>query len=155
MRCIVKILNQCILSFALITSISTYAQEETEGEPTTIQGLLQLVEQGRTTEQGVNAKREADFLADKNKQAAILAAEKRELARQERIADQLEEEYKKNDAILVVKEAAYKKELGSLVELFGHLQSSAGEASACVYSIPLAAKVPSLGDGVILLRQVA
>ena len=95
-----------------------------------IQGLLQLVEQGRTTEQSVNAKREAEFLADKNKQAAKLAAEKRELARQEKIADQLEAEYKKNDAILVVKEAAYKKELGSLVELFGHLQSSAGEASA-------------------------
>ena len=51
------------------------------------------------------------FLADKNKQAAKLAAEKRELARQEKIADQLEAEYKKNDAILVVKEAAYKKEL--------------------------------------------
>ena len=84
-----KILNKCILSFALISSISTYAQEETEGEPSTIQGLLQLVEQGRTTEQGVNAQREDDFLADKNKQAAILAAEKRELARQERIADQL------------------------------------------------------------------
>ena len=125
-----KILNKCILSFALIASVSTYSQEAAEGEPTTIQGLLQLVEQGRTTEQGINAKREADFLADKNKQAAILAAEKRELARQERIADQLEAEYKKNDAILVVKEAAYKKELGSLVELFGHLQSSAGEASA-------------------------
>ena len=95
-----KILNKCILSFALITSISTYAQEATVGEPSTIQGLLQLVEQGRTTEQGVNAKREADFLADKNKQAAKLAAEKRELARQEKIADQLEAEYKKNDAIL-------------------------------------------------------
>ena len=125
-----NILNKYILSFALIASVSTFAQEATEGEPTTIQGLLQLVEQGRTTEQGVNAKREADFLADKNKQAAKLAAEKRELARQEKIADQLESEYKKNDAILVVKEAAYKKELGSLVELFGHLQSSAGEASA-------------------------
>ena len=125
-----NILNKYILSFALIASVSTFAQEATEGEPTTIQGLLQLVEQGRTTEQGINAKREADFLADKNKQAAKLAAEKRELARQEKIADQLEAEYKKNDAILVVKEAAYKKELGSLVELFGHLQSSAGEASA-------------------------
>jgi biopolymer transport protein ExbB len=125
-----KILNKYIISFALIASVSTFAQDEAEGEPTTIQGLLQLVEQGRTTEQGVNAKREADFIADKNKQAAKLAAEKRELARQEKIADQLEAEYKKNDAILVVKEAAYKKELGSLVELFGHLQSSAGEASA-------------------------
>ena len=92
--------------------------------------MLQLVEQGRTSEQNVNAQREAEFLANKNQQAAKLAAEKRELARQERIADQLEAEYKKNDAILVVKEAAYKKELGSLVELFGHLQSSAGEASS-------------------------
>jgi biopolymer transport protein ExbB len=125
-----KTLNKYILSFALIASVSTFTQEAAEGEPTTIQGLLQLVEQGRTTEQSVNAKREAEFLADKNKQASKLAAEKRELARQEKIADELEAEYKKNDAILVVKEAAYKKELGSLVELFGHLQSSAGEASA-------------------------
>ena len=79
------------------------SQESSDGEPTTIQGLLQLVEQGRTSEQNVNAQREAEFLANKNQQAAKLAAEKRELARQERIADQLEAEYKKNDAILVVK----------------------------------------------------
>ena len=124
-----KKLNKYILSLALIASVSLFAQDSAEGEPTTIQGLLQLVEQGRTTEQGVNAQREADFLADKNKQAAILAAEKRELARQERIADQLEAEYKKNEEILRVKEEAYQKELGSLVELFGHLQSSAGEAA--------------------------
>ena len=68
-------------------------------------------------------------MANKNKQAEILAAEKRELARQEKIADQLEAEYKKNEEILRVKEEAYQKELGSLVELFGHLQSSAGEAA--------------------------
>jgi biopolymer transport protein ExbB len=104
-----KTLNKYIFSLALIASVSTFAQDTNEEEPTTIQGLLQLVEQGRTTEQSVNAKREAEFLADKNKQAAKLAAEKRELARQEKIADELEAEYKKNDAILVVKEAAYKK----------------------------------------------
>jgi len=90
-----KNLNKFILSLALIASVSTFAQEAAEGEPTTIQGLLQLVEQGRTTEQSVNAKREAEFLADKNKQAAKLAAEKRELARQERIADQLEPNIRK------------------------------------------------------------
>ena len=50
-----NILNKYILSFALIASVSTFAQEAAEGEPTTIQGLLQLVEQGRTTEQGINA----------------------------------------------------------------------------------------------------
>jgi len=87
-----KTLNKYIFSLALIASVSTFGQDTNEGEPTTIQGLLQLVEQGRTTEQGVNAKREAEFLADKNKQAAKLAAEKRELARQEKIADELEAE---------------------------------------------------------------
>ena len=88
-----------------------------------------LVKEGKTKEQSANADREARFMANKNKQAEILAAEKRELARQERIADQLEAEYKKNEDILRVKEEAYQKELGSLVELFGHLQSSAGEAA--------------------------
>ena len=115
-----------IISFQNLT-----AQEETsDGEaPTTVQQLLELVKEGQVREQSENAKREAEFLANKNKQASILAAEKRELARQERIADQLEAEYKKNEEILRVKEEAYKKELGSLVELFGHLQSASGEAA--------------------------
>ena len=108
-----------------------YAQE-TEEEATeisTVEALLMLVKEGKTQEQSENANREAKFLANKNKQAELLASEKRELARQERIADQLEAEYKKNEEILRVKEEAYQKELGSLVELFGHLQSSAGEAA--------------------------
>ena len=108
-----------------------YAQE-TEEEATeisTVEALLMLVKEGKTQEQSENANREAKFLANKNKQAEILASEKRELARQERIADQLEAEYKKNEEILRVNEEAYQKELGSLVELFGHLQSSAGEAA--------------------------
>ena len=90
---------------------------------------LALVKEGKTKEQAANDERENAFLANKNKQASILAAEKRELVRQEKIADTLEAEYKKNEDILRVKEDAYKKELGSLVELFGHLQSSAGEAA--------------------------
>ena len=119
--------------FVLVLSFNTFifAQEAEDETPevSTVEALLMLVKEGKTKEQSENSKREAQFMADKNKQAAILAAEKRELARQERIADQLEAEYKKNEATLRVKEDAYKKELGSLVELFGHLQSSAGEAA--------------------------
>ena len=119
--------------FVLVITFNTFifAQEAEDETPevSTVEALLMLVKEGKTKEQSENSKREAQFMADKNKQAAILAAEKRELARQERIADQLEAEYKKNEEILRVKEEAYKKELGSLVELFGHLQSSAGEAA--------------------------
>jgi biopolymer transport protein ExbB len=98
-------------------------------EVSTVEALLALVKEGKTQEQATNSQREQSFMANKNKQASILAAEKRELARQEKIADTLEAEYKKNEEILRVKEEAYQKELGSLVELFGHLQSSAGEAA--------------------------
>ena len=119
--------------FVLVLSFNTFVfaqdSEEEANEVSTVEALLMLVKEGKTKEQTANSDREAKFMADKNKQASILAAEKRELARQEKIADQLEAEYKKNEAILVVKEEAYQKELGSLVELFGHLQSSAGEAA--------------------------
>ena len=124
------------LSILFVLSLSyssiVIAQESDDAdapEVSTVEQLLMLVKEGKTKEQTENSKREAEFLANKNKQAEILAAEKRELARQERIADQLEAEYKKNEEILRVKEEAYQKELGSLVELFGHLQSSAGEAA--------------------------
>ena len=123
------------LSILFVLSLTfngfVFAQEEQEegNEISTVEALLNLVKQGKTQEQSENSKREARFMANKNKQAEILAAEKRELAKQERIADQLEAEYKKNEEILRVKEEAYQKELGSLVELFGHLQSSAGEAA--------------------------
>ena len=122
-----KFLFALVLSFNVIL----FAQdtEEEAVEVSTVEQLLMLVKEGKTQEQSANAKREAKFMAEKNNQASILAAEKRELARQEKIADQLEAEYKKNEEILRVKEEAYQKELGSLVELFGHLQSSAGEAA--------------------------
>ena len=118
-----------VLSLTLSTFVVAQESEGDEAEISTVEALLQLVKEGKTKEQSANADREAKFMANKNEQAAILAAEKRELARQERIADQLEAEYKKNEEILRVKEEAYQKELGSLVELFGHLQSSAGEAA--------------------------
>ena len=109
--------------------VSSQEASEEVVEVSTVEALLALVKEGKTQEQAANSKREADFMANKNKQASILAAEKKELARQEKIADTLEAEYKKNEEILRVKEEAYQKELGSLVELFGHLQSSAGEAA--------------------------
>ena len=118
-----------VLSLTFNTFVFAQESEGDEAEISTVEALLQLVKEGKTREQSENADREAKFIANKNEQAAILAAEKRELARQERIADQLEAEYKKNEEILRVKEEAYQKELGSLVELFGHLQSSAGEAA--------------------------
>ena len=110
-------LSRFLLTLVLSFNVVLLAQdaEEEAVEVSTVEQLLMLVKEGKTQEQSANSEREAKFIAEKNNQASILAAEKRELARQEKMADQLEAEYKKNEEILRVKEEAYQKELGSLV----------------------------------------
>ena len=112
-----------IILTSLITSSYIFAQEVETPPPTNLDKLLELVKEGKTKEQSENRKREAEFKASRDKQDQILKAEQRELARQERIADQLEAEFKKNQEKLRIAEEAYLKQLGSLNELFGHMQS--------------------------------
>jgi biopolymer transport protein ExbB len=117
-----KYLKILFLTF-LISSGYAIAQESEVQAPSNLDKLLELVKEGKSQEQGENKKREAEFKAARDKQDQILKAEQRELARQERIADQLEAEFVKNQEKLRIAEEAYLKQLGSLNELFGHMQS--------------------------------
>ena len=112
-----------LLLTSLITSSYVFAQEVETPPPTNLDKLLELVKEGGSKEQAANKKREEEFKASRDKQDQILKAEQRELARQERIADQLEAEFKRNQEKLRIAEEAYLKQLGSLNELFGHMQS--------------------------------
>ena len=113
-----------LLISSLLFTANLFAQEaETAPAPTNLDKLLELVKEGRTQEQSDNDKREAEFKASRDKQNEILKAEQRELARQERIADELEEVFIANQEKLRIAEEAYLKQLGSLNELFGHMQS--------------------------------
>ena len=117
-----KYLKILLLSLFIISSYA-FAQETDVEAPTNLDKLLELVKEGKSKEQTENTKREAEFKAARDQQDQILKAEQRELARQERIADQLEEEFRKNQEKLRIAEEAYLKQLGSLNELFGHMQS--------------------------------
>ena len=112
------------LLFVLLAFFNINAQEELEVvEPSNLDMLLELVKEGKSKEQAENDRREDEFIAARNRQGEILAAEQRELARQERIADELEEIFRANQEKLRIAEEAYLKQLGSLNELFGHMQS--------------------------------
>ena len=112
------------LLFVLLAFFNINAQEELEVvEPSNLDMLLELVKEGKSKEQAENDRREDEFISARNRQGEILAAEQRELARQERIADELEEIFRANQEKLRIAEEAYLKQLGSLNELFGHMQS--------------------------------
>ena len=102
-----------LLLTSLIASSYALAQEADTPPPTNLDKLLELVKEGEAKEQAANRKREAEFKAKADQQNEIL----RELAKQERISDQLEAEFKKNQEKLRIAEEAYLKRLGSLNEL--------------------------------------
>ncbi len=117
-----KYIKITLLSFLIISSY-VHAQEDVDKAPTNLDQLLELVKKGKFQEQAENRKREAEFKTKVDEQDAILRREQNELERQERIADQLEEEFKNNQERIRVAEEAYLKKLGSLNEIFGHIQS--------------------------------
>ena len=120
------------LALLLLTfNQNAFSQEEVSNEsaPSSMEELLELVKEGKAREQAENAIREQEFLDNKERQAQLLDREKREEEKQERIAAELEAEFTRNEETLRVKDEAYKKELGSLIELFGHLQSTSSEAA--------------------------
>ena len=69
-----------VLSLTLNTFVVAQESEGDEAEISTVEALLQLVKEGKTKEQSANADREAKFMANKNEQAAILAAEKKRIS---------------------------------------------------------------------------
>ena len=118
-----NIISKYILTLLLFVSFLSISQESEEAVPTNLDKLLELVKEGKDQEQAENDQREEEFKNSRNRQQEILSAEQRELARQERIADELEEIFRANQELLRVAEEAYLKQLGSLNELFGHMQS--------------------------------
>ena len=109
--------KEIVLVFFIFASFLLAAREDVK-TPTTLDQLLERVKVNSADEQEINKKREVEFKAKVNQQDAILKSEQRELARQERIADKLEEEFKNNQERLRVAEEAYLKQLGSLKDVF-------------------------------------
>ena len=78
MKKFLSILFVLSLSYSAIV-IAQESDDADAPEVSTVEELLMLVKEGKTKEQTENSKREAEFLANKNKQAEILAAEKENL----------------------------------------------------------------------------
>lgn len=114
------------LSTALISlSISSAALQ---AAPLTLDGLLDQVQQGRINDAVVNADRIKSFKANKSQQSRNLKKMKTERVREEKRSSRLEDDFEKNEKAVVVAEKALRDRLGSLKELFGVLQQTAGDA---------------------------
>jgi biopolymer transport protein ExbB len=104
-------------------------QANAEGEPQSLDQLLQFVKQGQVTEAKENRAREQRFTKDKANQATAVRNAEAERTRQEQLSAQLEDTFEANELLVAAKQKQLKEKLGTLAELFGHLTSTAGDLS--------------------------
>ncbi len=96
----------------------------------TLNELLRFVKEGQITEAKENKAREARFSRDKANQAAELKRAEEERARQERLSEQLEDNFEENELLIAAKQEQLKEKLGALAELFGHLTAASGDLAS-------------------------
>lgn len=109
----------------LIGSMSLANAQE---DASSMGALLEQIEQGQARDSVEAQKREARFQASRNDQQKLLNNSRSERTREENRSETLELTFAKNQQLIVDARAALDKRLGALKELFGVLQTVAGDA---------------------------
>ena len=109
---------------------------------TNLDELLEQTRNQRTRQAQAHAAREQEFLANREKQAALLAEAQRERDLAEAHSKQLSVQFDANETRLAEQDALLTQRLGSLGELFGVVRQVAGDGTAVMYSSLLSAQYP-------------
>ena len=121
MKRITVILAAGLLAFGMGTAV---AQEEASS----MSELLRLIEQGKARDSQEAREREARFAQQRNQQQNLLNQARAERTRQENESARLEALFEQNQQEIITARAALDERLGALKELFGVLQTVAGDA---------------------------
>ena len=104
--------------------------------------LLREVKKIQGQEGKINREREAQFLAQKNKQQQLLSTAKAALAKQESLSQQLSAQLEVNETELSKLETQLKERSGILGELFGVARQAAGDLQADLNNSIISAEFP-------------
>jgi biopolymer transport protein ExbB len=107
-----------------------------------LQELLEQTRQARAAEAQQNAAREQQFLADRNKQAGLLATARAEKTAQENRAKALSATWDGNEKKLTDQRAVLEAKGGNLGELFGAVRIAAGDVQSVLYNSVINAQYP-------------
>ena len=115
-------------------------------EAMSLDTLLEQVQQGRIDESRENQAREEEFVRDKANQAELLQRANRERANLEAVSERLEKEFEANQDDIDILKQDLQEALGSLKELFGVLQTAAGDSRATFDASLTNIEYPYRGD---------
>ncbi len=104
--------------------------------------LLDQTRNARAKEAQVNAAREQQFLADRNRQAELLAQAQREKAAEDARSKALSAQFDANEKKLTELQALLDAKGGNLGELFGVTRQVAGDVSSVLFNSMITAQYP-------------
>ncbi len=121
--------------------ITTFAQAQPQ-QATSLDELLSQLQQGKIAQSKQNQQREAQFLAKRNEQEAMLKQVNTERNQQVNLSTNLELQYQDNEVKLANQADALNKRMGELKELFGVLQQVAGDTKSKFQNSVISAQIP-------------
>ncbi|MDX2411807.1 MAG: MotA/TolQ/ExbB proton channel family protein [Woeseiaceae bacterium] len=115
-----------ILAFGLL-SVGFGVANAQEQDAASMSELLDLIERGQARDSQEARQRESTFTQQRNQQQTLLNGARAERTRQENESARLEQLFENNNTRIVAARAALDERLGALKELFGVLQTVAGD----------------------------
>jgi biopolymer transport protein ExbB len=138
-----------MLAAGLVLAASSFAQAQQKpaaapaaGGAANLDQLLEQTRNARAREAQANAAREQQFLADRNRQAELLAQAQREKAAEEARSKQLSATFDANEKKLTELQALLDAKGGNLGELFGVTRQVAGDVSSVLFNSLISAQYP-------------
>jgi biopolymer transport protein ExbB len=119
----------------------------------TLDELAEIVRRAASSENQINQEREAEFLAARDNQRAMLAAARAEKQREERRSDDLKSEYDRRERELAELTTVLQERMGNLGELFGIVRQSSGDIQAVLNDSMISAQRPGRGAFLSELAQ--
>jgi biopolymer transport protein ExbB len=128
--------------FALALLVAAGAARAAEPAAKTLDELLEQVRTGRQRELAEQQRRETEFRAKKDEQAALLAQARAARTAEEQRSAQLERQFQDNETKLAELQALLQNRMGTLGELFGVVRQVAGDTRGLFENSIVSAQIP-------------
>ena len=130
------------LIFVLLSSLAITTQLQAQDKALDLDTLLKKLEQGQFQQNQQNLEREKEFMEKRNEQDAMLRSATNERENELALSAQLETQYEENEFKIADLKNAVDTRLGSLKELFGALQQTAGDTKNKFFGSVISAQIP-------------
>lgn len=140
------------LMVLMVTVIAATAQAAPQ-QPVDLDQLLKQLQQGQYAQSEENKQREARFRAEAAQQEQLLREAIAQRDRLERMSEQLETQFEKNEIELAAVTETLTQRLGSLRELFGVLQQVSGDTASKLQNSYVSVEFPGRSEQLSALAK--